>query len=880
MPSQADRSKSVTFLVCDDCETIFDASASSFEYAAGVGDDSAQSGDIDKHWPHFQYHYEMSAGVEILAKLVHWAQTLVPPRPTGEARRFMDIGGGTGITCEIAERLGWNAVNFEPCPAGYFAERMLNIKVVHDYLSIRFQTESGGMLPEHSFDAIIASEVIEHVPEPDEFASLIASYLTDDGVAILTTPNSVPAMNGCRPAADSSVQPSAGRSMDPMEMMETYCPGMHLNLFSPRSLEQLLRRNGFEDVRIITAEGETGQKRLFALACRRMGVLPADFTSLLDQKAIQDITVDHLKWVLDTRAESDKRDAWYYGACFRLFEFYVNNGRYELAGPYRDLIDQHLLDRGLTNDVMPLMQAANYHEFMRQMPAYLGKYCFFRGIYELNYKGAMETARAYFRSGHHICAIQEKVVTFTGYFALLSRFHEGIALLMLGESREALAIFDELDARATHIPPNLQKRVRWERAAAQLRAGEESLAVAQFAAMALEHFDFIKPGMREPIRNIFAACIARVDKAQSHLRIRSAQLESLAAQVAGELGQLKPAVKTRIERLEQLAERGAELAERVEGNLRTSLEEVRSMKRAVGRELHNAYDLLQTKTQRVAGLFEHGYELSNTLEARFNSAAAQVNKLADRSLVLAQKIEKGLERVNDTNRSLQRFVEHNQQPAGEILSRCGEIFSALEATAQTLHRTTRFVERGIASVVGVASLPVRMARGMWRALGLPSKRVSVRKIGLRDALNSECRIPLRELLPGIVIEQSARAAENGLCAVALSFGTCHRPNCCTLDVALLEETDGAGSPPKPTVVREMAVDISTLPDNRPYRIEFAPLNDSLGKTYRLRLSSSDSSPGNAITIWTRVTNSPRGLSYNGKPIVDAELMLELCYSTL
>ena len=216
---------------------------------------------------------------------------------------------------------------------------------------------------------------------------------TDDGVAILTTrPIRVPA------ALHWS------RSPGETDLEETYCPGMHLNLFSVRSLEQVLRRNGFADVRVFTAEGTTGQKRLFALACRRKGLLPVDARTLVDGNVIDKMCVDHLRWVLDTREQSDRRDSWYRGACFRLFEYYVNKGMFEEADPYRELIDAHLLDRGLTNDVVPLIQAATFFEFMQQVPAYLGKYCFFRGIYELNHKHDTTKARIYFHSAQHICA--------------------------------------------------------------------------------------------------------------------------------------------------------------------------------------------------------------------------------------------------------------------------------------------------------------------------------------------------------------------------------------------------------------------------------------------------------------------------------------------
>ena len=140
-----------------------------------------------------------------------------------------------------------------------------------------------------------------------------------------------------------------------------------------------------------------------------------------------------------------------------------------------------------------------------------------------------------------------------------------------------------------------------------------------------------------------------------------------------------------------------------------------------------------------------------------------------------------------------------------------------------------FMHRGLTKASSVAAFPTRIIRGAWRAIGLPSKRVSVRRIGMRNALTFEGRIPLGEIVAGIVIEQSVVAMQNGLSAVALSFGICRRINRCTLEVSVI---DAHGA-----VVRETAILCETLPDNRPYRFDFEPLPDSEGTSYRVRIAS-------------------------------------------
>jgi methyl-accepting chemotaxis protein len=543
---------------------------------------------------------------------------------------------------------------------------------------------------------------------------------------------------------------------------------------------------------------------------------------------------------------------------------------FEEAEPYRELIDAHLLERGLTNDVVPLIQAANFFEFMRQVPAYLGKYCYFRGIYELNFRHDAANARAYFHTAHHICAIQESVTSCPGQFSLLARFHQGLALLSGGQQEEALDVFEELEKKSPQLSPNLLTRIRWEKAVARLSAGDHAAAIRQFLITAMEHFEFIKPSMCEPIQNILMAVAQRLHSVRAHIESQRSRIETMSSQIVGDLTNLKPQLISRLDRLDRLADRSTEVAGHVEAQIATSTKRLKDLVKhstELGRDLRSR---VQRGSARVGSLIEHGEGLVARLDSRVREGAEHVDALASRSLDLAQRIEKGLSRANDTSLRVQQFLERNQEPALEIAGRCKEVFTALEATAQSLQLAVDFIYRGLVRARLAITFPARVVRGAWRAIGLPSKRVSVRRIGMRHALKFEGRIPLGEIVAGIVIEQGVVAEQNGLSALALSFGICHRINRCTLQVSVVDD--------KGESIREAVVSCETLPDNRPYRFDFEPLADSEGKAYRVRITSSDAVAGNAVTVWSRLTDNPRGLTYNGKPIVDGELMAELCYS--
>ena len=186
MPSLIPSAGPVTFFECEACGTVMDSNGTTQVYTP----------DGIEHfntWTRHQYQLEVGAGLPFMAMHLYLARTLLARNGTsakkdsGQTVQFLDIGGGLGLAAEMAKRLGWrSSQRVEPsAPAGEYCEKLLGVEVRHNYLT-------KGELPEHSFDVILSSEVIEHVPDPDEFASTIASYLSDDGVAILTTPNSEP----------------------------------------------------------------------------------------------------------------------------------------------------------------------------------------------------------------------------------------------------------------------------------------------------------------------------------------------------------------------------------------------------------------------------------------------------------------------------------------------------------------------------------------------------------------------------------------------------------------------------------------------------------------------------------------------------------------
>ncbi len=82
-------------------------------------------------------------------------------------------------------------------------------------------------LPEASFDVITSFEVIEHVPQPLDFATTFVKLLKPGGVAILSTPNGASTIKN-------------GTLSDPT----------HLREFLPNEFEAVLKQAGFEQVKM------------------------------------------------------------------------------------------------------------------------------------------------------------------------------------------------------------------------------------------------------------------------------------------------------------------------------------------------------------------------------------------------------------------------------------------------------------------------------------------------------------------------------------------------------------------------------------------------------------------------------------------------------
>ncbi len=162
----------------------------------------------------------------------------------GPGTRFLDVGANYGFATRYArDVLGWDSLGVEPSYSGIRGARELGVEILQQYVTA--ETTLG-----RTFDVILASEVVEHVPDPREFLRAMRVHLAPDGVLLLTTP----AAEVVRRATEQQAIQAVG-------------PGGHLFLASADALRTLLADSGFGSATVLR-DGPT----LYAAAAREPGL--------------------------------------------------------------------------------------------------------------------------------------------------------------------------------------------------------------------------------------------------------------------------------------------------------------------------------------------------------------------------------------------------------------------------------------------------------------------------------------------------------------------------------------------------------------------------------------------------------------------------------
>jgi SAM-dependent methyltransferase len=212
---------------------------------------------------------------------------------------LLDIGCGFGFAVDYWQRIaGGEAIGVELGEYGQTGAKLLGITVFNQLL------EDCSPLVGRRFDVVYASEVIEHVPDPQAFAMLLARYVADDGVLIMTTPSA--------------------EFIQPVEHSPTLyaalAPGFHGFLLSANSFADIVRRCGFAHVDV----RKFGERQMVWASREPLVIDPAPGPMLPSYYSYLDAHV----------AQYDAHSPVWQGLAYRSIKENVNGGRLAAA---RDL---------------------------------------------------------------------------------------------------------------------------------------------------------------------------------------------------------------------------------------------------------------------------------------------------------------------------------------------------------------------------------------------------------------------------------------------------------------------------------------------------------------------------------------------------------------
>jgi predicted TPR repeat methyltransferase len=143
-------------------------------------------------------------------------------RSTGNFR-VLDIGCASGAFLNsVSRKYGWQGVGLEP------SEWMCEFGKQTYGLDLRSDYFSAGLFAPNSFDLVTLWDVLEHIAEPNQVLNDIALVLDDDGYLILNVPNS-----------KSIAARIFGRRWP-------FLLAVHIHYFTPKSINEILAKHGFE----------------------------------------------------------------------------------------------------------------------------------------------------------------------------------------------------------------------------------------------------------------------------------------------------------------------------------------------------------------------------------------------------------------------------------------------------------------------------------------------------------------------------------------------------------------------------------------------------------------------------------------------------------
>jgi 2-polyprenyl-3-methyl-5-hydroxy-6-metoxy-1,4-benzoquinol methylase len=192
----------------------------------------------DQHWSQEWVESEFASTYKDLI-FQRILDALAARVPAGR-RRLLDVGAHAGRFMHLAQARGWTVSGIELNPrTATYAEARTGAKVHRE------NAHALGLDASHRYDAVVLTDVLEHIPEPTRLLGALLTLLEPGGVVAVKVPNG---------AAQWTKERWLARiTSHQMSLAENL---VHVNQFTPGSLALALGRAGFSECHVETAAPE------------------------------------------------------------------------------------------------------------------------------------------------------------------------------------------------------------------------------------------------------------------------------------------------------------------------------------------------------------------------------------------------------------------------------------------------------------------------------------------------------------------------------------------------------------------------------------------------------------------------------------------------
>ncbi|BET69628.1 hypothetical protein ASA1KI_45460 [Opitutales bacterium ASA1] len=220
------------YLRCAECETLVLARRPE-NLTSRIQDEDTELYGRNYYLRHLTEDYgypdiESRMRADLPERCLHWLKTLLRYKSPGA--RTLELGCGHGASVALLRAAGYDATGLELSPwLVEFARKSWDIPV----LAGPFEDQQ---IAPGSLDAVLAFDVLEHLPNPLATLSATVSSLAHDGVFLVQTPR--------YPEGKTIAELTAANH----PFLEQFKPTEHLFLFSETAARLLMQRLGFVHV--------------------------------------------------------------------------------------------------------------------------------------------------------------------------------------------------------------------------------------------------------------------------------------------------------------------------------------------------------------------------------------------------------------------------------------------------------------------------------------------------------------------------------------------------------------------------------------------------------------------------------------------------------